>query len=293
MSVKIINNCYFRSMASVSKKKALIQLTTKCNMACKHCFVSAEKEGMEINFDKILEIVKKLNVERVTLTGGEPLLYSRLYDTVKILRENDMKVTICTNGLKFNEELIKKYSELGIKVNVSLDSIVKEAYEKFRGKKHSFEIVLNNIKTLKKYNMLKGILVTPNIFSSIDDYVNLILEMEKIGAEYVLFNPLAEMGRGKNNSQYGVSKEFLLELKLKVLKLNFKIEVVLIKFPNDINNVDMTSNICERNKMIYIYANGNVVNCPYLDFVGKGEKLGNIFHEEIEIPVKGDEVCDL
>lgn len=274
-------DCYFRSMPEAGKRKALIQLTSKCNMKCKHCFVYAEVRGVEIDINifenKIINTLKEMNVERVTLTGGEPLLYKHLFKVTKLILDNNIKVTLCTNGLTLNEEFIKNYSELGnVKVNISLDGIDKEGYENFRGIKNSFETVIKNINLLSQYGILKGILVTPNIYSSIDLYIKLVLEMEKLKPEFILFNPLAKMGRGKESAdKYGVSEEFLICLENEIKNLELSLEILFIKFPS--KNKDFKKRVCSKDKIIYIYADGKIVTCPYLDFLDKGEVIGKDF----------------
>lgn len=274
-------DCYFRSMPEDGKRKALIQLTSKCNMKCKHCFVYAEAKGVEIGIDifenKIINTLKEMNVERVTLTGGEPLLYKHLFKVTKLILDNNIKVTLCTNGLTLNEEFIKNYSELGnVKVNISLDGIDKEGYENFRGLKNSFETVIKNINLLSQYRILKGILVTPNIYSSIDLYIKLVLEMEKLKPEFILFNPLAKIGRGKESAdKYGVSEEFLICLENEIKNLELSLEILFIKFPS--KNKDFKKRVCSKDKIIYIYADGKIVTCPYLDFLDKGEVIGKDF----------------
>lgn len=276
-------DCYFRSMPEDGKRKALIQLTNRCNMKCKHCFVHAETKGIDIGITlfetKIIDTLKDMNVERVTLTGGEPLLYKDLTKVTQLILKNNMKVTLCTNGLTLNEELIKSYSLLGnVKVNISLDGIEKEGYENFRGVENSFEIVRRNIKLLSKHKLLKGILVTPNIYTSVESYIKLVLEMQKEGAEFILFNPLAEMGRGKEGvKKYGVSEEFLISLEEKIKNLKLSLEVIFIKFPSKSTEILSKKKECFKNKIMYIYADGKIVNCPYLDFIGKGEIIGKEF----------------
>ena len=87
---------------------AFIELTSNCNLKCKHCYNNSGISIKEID-EKLLErLVKDLDtnlVTSVTISGGEPLLYSQLNELLKFIAENtSMKVALNTNGLLLNDE---------------------------------------------------------------------------------------------------------------------------------------------------------------------------------------------
>src|SRR5262245_22038983 len=41
-------SCYFRTTTVQPERKALVQITERCNLHCAHCFVSATREGTDI-----------------------------------------------------------------------------------------------------------------------------------------------------------------------------------------------------------------------------------------------------
>ena len=63
-------------------RKALIQITERCNLHCAHCFVSSGDWGGHMTrhdiADKVLPRLLLARVERVTLTGGEPFAHPDL-----------------------------------------------------------------------------------------------------------------------------------------------------------------------------------------------------------------------
>ena len=78
--------CYFRSAADYPQKKCLVQLTERCNLHCKHCFVSSNNQGKDMEFNdfqgKIVPNFIENQVKKVTLTGGEPFVFSGPLDPV-------------------------------------------------------------------------------------------------------------------------------------------------------------------------------------------------------------------
>ena len=106
-----------------------LQLTSSCNLRCKHCFEWSE-EGYNHSVNKHmvmkeipLQLIDKVLKETKTiksglyLWGGEPLLYSQ-WDELTHLLEKDLRWSVlCTNGIKVKdkmESLIRISSSLAI-----------------------------------------------------------------------------------------------------------------------------------------------------------------------------------
>jgi len=50
-------SCYFRTSVPAGPRKALVQITERCNLYCAHCFVSATKHGGTMPLDQIITLV--------------------------------------------------------------------------------------------------------------------------------------------------------------------------------------------------------------------------------------------
>lgn len=98
---------------------AFIELTSKCNLKCKHCYnnsgVSVKEINIELLKDLILEFDKNI-VTSITISGGEPLLYPKLNDLLKFIDEETLiKVAVNTNGIMLNDD---KYLDILLDNNV-------------------------------------------------------------------------------------------------------------------------------------------------------------------------------
>ena len=69
--------------------KLRISLSEICNMACTYCVTSLsdhKRSPDELNFNQMLYLVRLLKehagIEKVRLTGGEPLLYPEIVDVI-------------------------------------------------------------------------------------------------------------------------------------------------------------------------------------------------------------------
>ena len=140
--------------ASYTKEKSLrLILTQECTYNCSMCHkegINSKKENLLTNedFAYIYEIAnKEYGINKVNLTGGDPLLRDDIQDLLIKLKQKNAKITMTTNGY-----LLDKNIEIGNllnKLNISVHSLNKEKFEELCGKKDSFEKVINNIKMFR------------------------------------------------------------------------------------------------------------------------------------------------
>ena len=84
-------------------------------MACTYCVSSLKdhrRSPDELSAEEMLSLVRILKeyagIEKVRLTGGEPLLYSKLTDIISGIREMDIiSIGITTNGQLLSRKVKK------------------------------------------------------------------------------------------------------------------------------------------------------------------------------------------
>jgi radical SAM protein with 4Fe4S-binding SPASM domain len=286
-------SCYFRTSTVAPERKALVQITERCNLHCAHCFVSAVREGIDIPRETIRDLVlprlAEARVRRLTLTGGEPFAHPDVVDIVRDARAKDMTVTLCTNATLIDDEAIDTFAKLGgVRLNVSLDGFSRESHGRFRGAPDSFEVTKRTLREIAERGLLKGVLVTPNRLAPLEEYDELGRYAKGCGAEYVLMNPLSPMGRGiRSVSCLSTSEEFMRALSERVAPFEDDLDIVRIRFPND----ERPLSGCEAGTIVYVFANGELTVCPYLVFAARTQQsrhqpeefiVGNIFeHADI------------
>ena len=80
-----------------------------CNLRCKWCDTKyAYSGGRFLNFNKIIEKLKKHNCKNILITGGEPLLQENVFPFVDSLIKMRYNVFIETNGSIDTSRLNKK-----------------------------------------------------------------------------------------------------------------------------------------------------------------------------------------
>jgi radical SAM protein with 4Fe4S-binding SPASM domain len=107
-------------------KEVKIELTNRCARNCKHCSSSATNSSKNIknldfeNVKRIIHDAKDMNVETIVFTGGEPLMYDRLPELIKLTSILGMKSTIYTFAYR-TDETLNKYRNL---IDLGLNKIV-------------------------------------------------------------------------------------------------------------------------------------------------------------------------
>lgn len=306
--------CYFRTVAEYPNRKCLIQLTERCNLHCEHCFVSAENQGEMMDFEKfkkqIIPQLVKNNVKKVTLTGGEPFVYPKLMDVIRLLMDENIEISICTNATLVTKEFVQQIQNYkSIHFNVSLDGFSADSHGAFRGNKDTrlFAVIIRNIEMLGEMGLLNGILVTPNIYAKVEEYESICEFAKKNHAKYVLMNPLSEFGRGETNIKLAMKNAEMEKIKDLTQKYSDgEMEVVYIRFPNS-DKKPLSE--CVAGKIMYIFTDGDIAYCPYLVFASNDKKslysrtdfiVGNIFESNFEwqenlknykLPIEDEDAC--
>ena len=118
--------------------KLRISLTEVCNMACTYCVTSLSDHRRipdELSADQMLRLVRMLKehagIEKVRLTGGEPLLYPNLIPVISGIREMGIgNIGLTTNGQLLAKK-VKALVKAGLQnVNLSLDSLEPEKFKR-------------------------------------------------------------------------------------------------------------------------------------------------------------------
>jgi GTP 3',8-cyclase len=113
-------------------KKLRISVTDRCNMRCIYCMPQKEfawrPRDEILSYEEITRLTKifvSLGIEKIRLTGGEPLVRPQIENLIASLSKLDgiKKLSLTTNGLLLGEK-IDLLKNAGLKsVNVSLDTL--------------------------------------------------------------------------------------------------------------------------------------------------------------------------
>jgi GTP 3',8-cyclase len=122
-------------------KKLRISVTDRCNMRCVYCMpekFSWRPRTEILSYEEIARLAKifaGLGIEKVRLTGGEPLVRPQVEKLVSALSKIDgiKKLSMTTNGLLLGEKAGELKSAGLQGVNVSLDSLKPSRFRAITG----------------------------------------------------------------------------------------------------------------------------------------------------------------
>lgn len=161
----------------------MLEPTHLCNLACSGCgrireYADTIQEMMTL--EECLKSVDECPAPVVTITGGEPFLYSHIYELIPAVLGRGKHVYLCTNGLLLEKALENITVHPNFYLNVHMDGL-EETHDRILERKGTFKIAIEGIKKAKA----KGFRVCTNttIFKDTD-----LVEIE------MLFSLLTDLG---------------------------------------------------------------------------------------------------
>ena len=178
----------------------IIYLTNRCNLACEMCSQygqnykeNAPKELTVEEWKSFLKEISNTNPKpNIVLMGGEPLLYKDFGSFISLMKEYDLPIHIVTNGT-----LLDKYldilSDTEVSITISIDAL-NEKHDKIRGKKGTFDKVINNIKLVNKLqeqgSKIKLLLNTVILPDNVEELSAFVEYMQQFNIEQFVFQHL-------------------------------------------------------------------------------------------------------
>lgn len=155
----MLNEGIIRLGAKVRKIKAgkspipslrylLLNITNKCNLACKHCYLgNSGSIHIERNlFEKAVSQFEEMGGLKLMVSGGEPLLHPGFWNLMEVLPSSELRAVLLSNGTLIDRKVAKKLSRCVHEVQVSIDGI--SSHDMLRGK-GSYDKAMRGISNLR------------------------------------------------------------------------------------------------------------------------------------------------
>lgn len=165
-----------------------LELTYRCNLNCPYCYVGVDRNKNELSTEDWKKVIKQLpKYGLATLVGGEPLVrldFGEIFNEVSDRLFG--KVTVVTNGLLLNEDIIKLFDNNKLLLlSVSLDGYEKN-HDLNRNRNGLFDIVTNNLENVLKLNKRPKIDVKTIVLeNNLDDLPKLYKYCSEKGFEFM------------------------------------------------------------------------------------------------------------
>ncbi len=190
--------------------KVNIIITHKCNLMCKHCYMNAGNKDFEDEkeiFKRFKEVINKLNVKQIMLTGGECTISPIFYKILDYCKDNNIEVTLFTNGLIFNRKILEYVDNYSL----SIDGL-KTYHNNLRGSDKAYDNTINTIKLLKENN--KNITVQITVMKdNIEEILSIIKLLYSYGVKNINLCSLLDEGRSiENKLDSNIDIDYLEEI---------------------------------------------------------------------------------
>jgi SynChlorMet cassette radical SAM/SPASM protein ScmF len=186
-------------------------LTEGCNLRCRHCWIEPGHQTENRSYPAldfrylraIIEQAKPIGLSSVKLTGGEPLLHPAIHEILELIRQEDHRLTVETNGTLCTPKISREIA--GCKapsVGVSLDGANAETHEWVRGVTGCFQAALEGIRNLAEAGLKPQVIMT--LMRRNKDQVEAMIRLaESLGAGSIKFNLMQPTARGEKMHQAG------------------------------------------------------------------------------------------
>ena len=259
-----------------------ISLTDRCNLRCSYCMPEGGIKG-KTSHDEVLSIEDiyriarvfvDLGVDKIRLTGGEPLVRKGVVELTDMLSKLDglRELTMTTNGLLL-KDMAQSLKDAGLtRINISLDTLDKDKYKEItRG--GDLSKVLEAIEEAKRVGLtpikINTVLMGGFNDNEIMDLVNLTRD-EKIDVRFIELMPIGEAA-GWAVENFISNKEVLRVAKTLAPAYNDdpSSPATYYKFPDAKGKVGIINPIsckfCEHCNRVRLTATGKLKLCLHSD----------------------------
>jgi Fe-coproporphyrin III synthase len=105
------------------------------------------QELTEAALERQLDSIRRLKVQWVVLSGGEPLMHSNLWSLCEMLREQNVRITLLSSGLLLSRNAAAIVEHVG-DVIVSLDG-PREVHDSIRGVPGAFDLLAAGVHQIR------------------------------------------------------------------------------------------------------------------------------------------------
>ncbi len=151
-----------------------ISLTDQCNYRCEYCYGAHNSDPCHSLCDEemftLIEAFSLLGVDKMRLTGGEPLLRNSLVDYVRhiTMQPGNKIVGLTTNGSLLGKKLDELVNAGLNRLNISLDSLNKDTFHRVTGR-DELSKVLESIDDALAYKVFPWIKVNTVVMRGVND----------------------------------------------------------------------------------------------------------------------------
>ncbi|HEY0896975.1 MAG TPA: GTP 3',8-cyclase MoaA [Sphingobacteriaceae bacterium] len=280
-----------------------ISLTDNCNLRCFYCmpdesyaFTPASGLMQLSEIEAIAGIFVKEGVNKIRLTGGEPLVRKDAAEIIRALAKLPVELTLTTNGTRLHQ-FTDVLREAGVRsVNISLDTLQDEKFTRIT-RRPQFALVMSNIQRLLAldFHVKLNVVVMKGLN---EDEINDFVEWTRLAPVHVRFIEFMPFSGNRWTSNQVVTLGQILQTigeKYRYLPLQRENHETAKKFrvPGHAGTFavisTMSSHFCGDCNRLRLTADGKLKNCLFskeetdlLSAYRKDGDLLQLIHENVQ-----------
>jgi len=263
-------------------------------------FTPASRLMQAHEIESLAKIFVQLGVNKIRLTGGEPLVRKDAAEIIISLSKLPVKLTLTTNGSRLHE-FVDILDESGVhSLNISLDTLQPEKFQLIT-RRNQFERVYDNISLLlaRNFHVKVNMVVMKGLNENeINDFVEWT-KHEAVHVRFIEFMPFT-------GNWWTSNKVFTMQQMLEVIEAKYKV----VRIQNEKHDTakafavpghrgtfaiisTMTANFCGNCNRIRLTADGKMKNCLFaeketdlLSALRNGEDVVGLIHQNIRSKAK-------
>lgn len=256
-----------------------ISLTDNCNLRCFYCmpeenyeFTPASRLMQPDEIQSLARIFVENGVDKIRLTGGEPLVRKDAADIIQRLSELPVNLTLTTNATRLHDfvDVLEKANVHSL--NISLDTLDKDKFNLIT-RRDGFQQVIDNIHLMlsRNFNVKVNVVIMKGLNDSeIVDFVEWTKDLP-IQVRFIEFMPF-DKNRWTSNQVF-TWKEMLTEIEKKYspLRLHDGIHDTDKKYKIEGHKGSfsvistMSAPFCSGCNRMRLTADGKMKNCLFSD----------------------------
>lgn len=239
--------------------RLFVQLTNRCNLRCKHCFVESDMTKDDyLTYERIIKVVNDavdLGINRIDFTGGEVLTKPYFLDVLRYLDTQPVSYNFFSNLTLANDNVIEELAKLkGLtSIITSIDYLEPKKHNNFRGGEMAFERTLHAITRLNQKNVkvIVNTMVMDDNRDSLGDLVEFFINQ---GVE-THFDTIIDCGRAKCDQRHNLDADKNIECIRQAISLIADKGI----------SVDNAAGACGvSDTLIFLHYSGKYMLCPGL-----------------------------
>lgn len=252
------------------------QYNYTCNFRCQHCSVKrfqGKKDGRQFTMADVKDLfwqADKMGLARVTITGGEPLVFKDFDELVASIDPQKFYINCDTNGWFLDEKRAKHLKSIGVdRVQLSLDSFKAAEHDAFRRTPGAYERAMKAVNIAREAGLgifMQTVVTKQRLYS--EEFIEYIEYFNKKGVG-VFVSYAKPVGSWEGNFDVLVDKDDMRYME--ELEKKYKVFTHLTPaYGLDMGCIAVKG-------MFSVTQYGDVLPCPYIH-----TSIGNVFKEPLK-----------